>query len=108
MAVSVYVEKVGNEPESYLVAFDSEVRSLWTPVINRRELHHLGYIVSACDWIDENNYEDIKAEVGVMLQELYARCEYEEDERNPVFRCKRLLDIIGRFNNDASLHISIG
>lgn len=108
MGVSAYVTDGGTNSQSFSVVGSAELNSLWKPIIERRGLHFLDYIVTACIKIDESNCDEIANELRVLMNELESIVPFEEDIVNPVFRCKRLLDIVTSFHENSKKEIHIG
>src|SRR5262245_8534312 len=108
MSMSVVVRDSNNREEALSVVGSSELESMWKPILARRDLPYLKYIASAGLSIDEDNYKDVVGEIRVLLHELEVMCTYENDIANPVFRCRRLLEILESHPPSTHARIYIG
>ena len=95
MSVSVNLQTASPASETtYPVVGSSELARLWRPIIDRKSLGYVDYIVTAGLDIDAENYEDVLAELRVLCTEIESLVEPQEDFVNPVFRCRRLIALI--------------
>lgn len=94
MSVAVYYGK-GNAKDEYVpVCGQSEVESLWAPIIATSALPILEVAVTGGLSVDDALYSDLLKEVKVVCREIEARVPYMEDVGNATFRCRRLRRIL--------------
>jgi len=108
MSISAVITTVGSQATSFPVVGNSELNALWKPIIERNGLHYLNYVATAGLRIDAENRADVLAEIQVLRKELESVREYENDIANPVFRCRRLLDIVTNHNPEDTMELYIG
>jgi hypothetical protein len=94
MGVSIHYGAADTESEVIPLAGQQEVLDLWMPIIRKRGLDLLDYCMTAGLSIDADNYSQILEEVLIAQQEIESQIPFVEDPTNPVFRCKRLRDIL--------------
>jgi hypothetical protein len=109
MAIAAYLTDADTNVEtSFSVVGASELDSLWKPIIRRRDLNYLGYLVTAGLSVDGENHAAICKELQILLEEIEAMYLYGDDAANPVFRCKRLLDAVISYGSAAVSELYIG
>ena len=108
MSISLYLKSDESQQEVISLAGDSELRSLWKPIIEREGLYTLDYIVSAGLTIDSDNHPEVVDELRTLLNQVLLDYAFAEDVTNPVFRIQRVLDILSKWSTDCSINIYIG
>lgn len=110
MGSAIYVKSPDCETEIFSLVGSNKLRSLWMPIVSKRQLHYLNYIFTAGLGIDADNYADILAELEVLCAELENVREEVDDIVNPIFRCKRCLRILHEYDpvENPSVEVYIG
>lgn len=109
MSVSItYKEYNTDEAVSLSVVGDSELHELWIPIIQECGLEYMDYVVTAGLSLDSDNYYDVLSEVRQLLAELEQRQEFRDDITNPVFRCRRLLEVLEAHSPERGAELYIG
>ncbi len=108
MSIAVIVGRKDSEPEFFSLVGNSELNALWKPIIERKNLYFLDYIVTAGLSINAENCDEVIEEVRVLLREIETLRQHEDDFTNPVFRVRRALSILESWNPHSDFTISIG
>jgi hypothetical protein len=108
MAISLFSTSDNSQQEVISLVGDSELQSLWKPIIEREGLYTLDYIVSAGLSIDNDNFREVIDELRVLLNKINLNREFVDDIGNPVFRIQRVLDILSKWGPGCGAKLYIG
>lgn len=109
MGIAAYLTDLATGEKSYFpVAGASELDSLWKPIIQRKSLGYLDYIVTAGLSIDEENQVFVRDELQILLAEIQRTFSGEDDGHYSIARCQRLFDVIANFDPQSAHQLHVG
>jgi hypothetical protein len=108
MGLAIYVTNATtNETTTTPIAGNTELESLWKPIIRQNVLSYLDYIVTAGLSLDSDNHLAVRRQLQVLLAAIETQCSIDE-KGSPAARCKRLFEIASSFDPNSSNDIYIG
>lgn len=108
MGVAVYCERAGEEKLYHVVAGANEIRELWMPIVQARGLYAIEHAFNCGLSLHRALLDQVLEELAIMLAELEARVPFEDDCINPVYRCRRLCDLLKKHPPEEGYEIYIG
>jgi len=75
----------------------NEIQQLWIPYIKNVGLQYLDLCYSGGLKVDKENYANVVAEASMILKHIETSITYCDDPANPVYRCRRLIEILRRY-----------
>lgn len=94
MGVSIYIKNNDECNSIVSLAGQSEVDKLWMPIVQRAGLQFFDLCFSAGLAVDQANYPNVLNEALVLLKGIEEIVEFLPDVGNPVFRCRRLVNLL--------------